>query len=181
MRYSQAQLWSSLGTMWPQFQILRQHCQRQNCPDDPDPGKTLRRFWSDAKWLSDPLRHLERNVFPQANVSDSNPLLSLHLRPYWFPSLPPMRENPRAGIPTLLWSLRTMLGLERPLQSNYYPASEITPSATYFPIRPAHSTRWPLLLCPFPSSIFLHLPIDFLFADCFLVYLKSRINSTYIP
>lgn len=59
-----------------------------------------------------------------------------------------------------------MLGLERPLQSNYYPASEITPSATYFPIRPAHSTRWPLLLCPFPSSIFLHLPIDFLFADC---------------
>jgi len=41
-------------------------------------------------------------VFPQANVSDSNPLLSLHLRPYWFPSLPPMRENPRAGIPTLL-------------------------------------------------------------------------------
>ena len=58
-----------------------------------------------------------------------------------------------------------MLGLERLLQSNYHPASEITPSATYFPIRPAHSTRWPLLLCPFPASIFLHLPIDFLFAD----------------
>ena len=55
-----------------------------------------------------------------------------------------------------------MLGLERLLQSNYHPASEITPSATYFPIRPAHSTRWPLLLCPFPASIFLHLPIDFL-------------------
>ena len=150
MRCSQAQLWSSLGTMWPQFQILRQHCQRQNRPNDPDLGKTLRRFWSDAKWLSDPLRHLERNVFPQANVSDSNPLLSLHLRPYWFPSLPSMRENPRTGIPTLLWSLRTMLGLERLLQSNYYPASGITPSATYFPVRPAHSTRWPLLLCPFP-------------------------------
>ena len=55
--------------------------------------------------------------------------------------------------------------MERLLQSNYHPASEITPSATYFPIRPAHSTRWPLLLCPFPASIFLHLPIDFLFAD----------------
>ena len=68
-----------------------------------------------------------------------------------------------------------MLGLERLLQSNYHPASEITPSATYFPIRPAHSTRWPLLLCPFPASIFLHLPIDFLFADfviseCFSCY-----------
>ena len=181
MWYSKTQLWSRLRTMRPQFQVLWRHCQRQNRPNNSNLGKTLRWVCSDAKWLSDLLRHLERNVFPQANVSGSNSLFSLHLRPYWFPSLPSMRENPRTGIPTLLWSLRTMLGLERLLQSNYHPASEITPSATYFPIRPAHSTRWPLLLCPFPASIFLHLPIDFLFADCFLVYLKSRINSTYIP
>ena len=72
-----------------------------------------------------------------------------------------------------------MLGLERLLQSNYHPASEITPSATYFPIRPAHSTRWPLLLCPFPASIFLPLPIDFLFADFDFMSMLGEIEDTF--
>ena len=59
-----------------------------------------------------------------------------------------------------------MLGLERFLQSNDYPASEIILTATYLLIRPASFTCWLLLACPFPLlSIFLHFPIDFLFAD----------------
>ncbi len=55
-----------------------------------------------------------------------------------------------------------MLGLERFLQSNDYPASEIILTATYLLIRPASFTCWLLLACPFPLlSIFLHFPIDF--------------------
>ena len=178
MRCSQAQLWSRLRTMRPQLQILRWHCQRQNRSNDPDLGKTLRWFWSDAKWLSDLLRYLARNIFPQANVSDSNTLLSLRLWPCWIPSLPSMRENPRAGIPTLLWSLRTMFGLERLLQSDYHPASAVTLAAAYLLIRSALFICWPLLLYPFPSSIFLHLSIDFLFADFQMVL--TRIVRPFI-
>ena len=62
-----------------------------------------------------------------------------------------------------------MLGLERFLQSNDYPASEIILTATYLLIRPASFTCWLLLACPFPLlSIFLHFPIDFLFADYYV-------------
>lgn len=58
------------------------------------------------------------------------------------------------------------LDWKRFLQSNDYPASEIILTATYLLIRPASFTCWLLLACPFPLlSIFLHFPIDFLFAD----------------
>ena len=82
-------------------------------------------------------------------------MLLLPPRSYQFPCLPSMRKDYGTGIPALLRPLRAMPGLECLLQSNDDPASEITPSATYFPIRPASSTRWPLLACPFsPSQIF---------------------------
>lgn len=166
MWYSKTQLWSRLGTMRPQLQILRWHCPGQDCAYDPDAGKALRWFWSDAKWPVDPLRTLARDGLPRTNAGYTYPLLSLLSRPDWFPSLPPMWENSRTGIPALLWPLRAMLGLERFLQSNDYPASEIILTATYLLIRPASFTCWLLLACPFPLlSIFLHFPIDFLFAD----------------
>ena len=70
-----------------------------------------------------------------------------------------------------------MLGLERFLQSNDYPASEIILTATYLLIRPASFTCWLLLACPFPLlSIFLHFPIDFLFAD-FIDFFESVLSS----
>lgn len=70
-----------------------------------------------------------------------------------------------------------MLGLERFLQSNDYPASEIILTATYLLIRPASFTCWLLLACPFPLlSIFLHFPIDFLFAD-FIDIFESVLSS----
>ena len=151
--------------MRPQLQILWWHRQRQNRPNDSDIGKTLRWFWSDTEWPVDPFGNLERDVLPQTHASDADPLFSLLPWSYRVPGLSPMRNDYGTGIPALLRSLRTMPKLEILLQSNYSAASEIAPLAAYLPIRPAPFTRWSLLACPFPLSIFSLFPIGFLFTD----------------
>ena len=81
-------------------------------------------------------------------------LLDVQVWPYWFPGLSSMRKGYGTGIPTLLRPLRAMPGLGCLLQSNYYPASEVTLFNTYLPVRPAPFTRWPLLACLFPRLNF---------------------------
>ena len=112
MWYSQAQLWSCLGTMWPQFQILRWHCQRQNRSNNSNLGKTLRWFCSDAKWPVDPLRTLARDGLPQTDAGYTYPLLSIPLWRDGFSCLPAMRKDHGTGVAALLRPLWAVPWLE---------------------------------------------------------------------
>ena len=87
--------------------------------------------------------------FRKPMAGDADPLFPLPTRSYRFPCLPSMWKDYGTGIPALLRPLWAMSGLECLLQSNHYPASQVTRSGAYPLIRPASFTRWLLLACPF--------------------------------